>query len=351
MGGAETQVCNLADQYVLLGHKVLLVCLTGDVVNRPKSDNVQIFNLQMSKTFFGFINGIIKAKRIVKEFSPDIVHSHMVHANLFSRILRIFIRIPRLISTSHNSYEGGVLRMLAYRITDKLSDMSTNVSKQAVFMSVARHAVPASKIVVQYNGVDTSIFHKDKYDTPKIRVSLGLLPSDIFVLAVGRLTAAKDFENLLNAMFQLNKSNVKLFIAGAGELDHQLKTLVTHLDLQNKVSFLGLRSDIPELMSAADIFVLSSEWEGFPMVIGEAMSSECIVVSTNAGGSKEWFDDALASDYVVNIKDSMALSNAIKKVLSLSDDERKEIVRISRKRILDKFSLNKIAEQWLTYYQ
>lgn len=350
MGGAETQVCNLADQFVLKGHEVLLLCLTGDIINKPKSNKVIIHNLKMNKNIIGFVRAQLMARRIISDFSPDVVHSHMVHANIFSRLLRVICKMPRLVNTSHSSYEGSGMRILAYRLTDWLVNISTSVSKQAVNSSISRGAVPMGRMLVQYNGIDTSVFKRNMYKRNFTRQILNLNNNDVFILSVGRLTAAKDFKNLLEAMSKLQQYSIKLFIAGVGELEQELHQLVNSLDLENKVSFLGLRRDIPDLMNAADVFVLSSEWEGFPMVIGEAMSSECIVVSTDAGGSKEWFCDSLLK-YVVSIKNSDALAKAILDVLSLSSEERTVIGQLSRKRILDFFCISKIADQWIEHYQ
>ena len=127
MGGAERVVTDLADNMISLGHKVTLVYLVGEAVVRPKSSSVEIIFLDIKKSsrcLFNFIK-ILKLKK------PDVVHSHMYHANIFSRLSRVFSPFPKLISTSHSNFEGGKIRMLTYALTSPLVTISTNVSEEA----------------------------------------------------------------------------------------------------------------------------------------------------------------------------------------------------------------------------
>src|SRR5690606_37071614 len=97
MGGAERQVCDLADQSIKIGHKVLLIVMTGEIVNRPYSAEVDVALLKMSKNPLSFVNSYWEAVKLLRQYKPDVVHSHMVHANLFTRLVRLMIFIPKLI--------------------------------------------------------------------------------------------------------------------------------------------------------------------------------------------------------------------------------------------------------------
>lgn len=108
MGGAERQVCDLANQFVAKGHEVFLISMTGETVNRPLSAKIDVAELNMAKTPFGFIKAYWQARQLIKQFKPDVVHSHMVHANIFTRLLRISTHMRKLICTAHSSNEGGV---------------------------------------------------------------------------------------------------------------------------------------------------------------------------------------------------------------------------------------------------
>lgn len=350
MGGAERQVCDLADKFVEKGHQVLLISMTDETVNIPQSTKVNVVALNMTKTRSGFMRTYQKARRLVKDFKPDVVHSHMVHANLFARLLRLTVPIAKLICTAHSSNEGGRLRMLAYRLTDRLCDISTNVSQEAVDISVKRGMASASRIIAMHNGIDTKRFNFNMASRHKLRHELGLADATPLILAVGRLTAAKDYPNLLIAYKQLAEagSPAQLAIIGTGDEQAKLTAMIADLDLSERVHFLGLRRDVHQWMSAADIFVLSSAWEGFGLVVAEAMACERIVVATDCGGVKEVVGEA---GILVPAQNSSALARGLQKALALTPDIASAQGQFARQQIVDCYSLESQAERWLTLYQ
>lgn len=348
VGGAERQVCDLADKYVQLGHRVLFVVLGGDVNNRPSEQSVSVMNLNMKKTPLGFISAYIKARKIIREFEPDVVHSHMVHANIFARLLRLVTKYPTLVCTAHNTNEGGKIRMLAYRLTDRLANISTNVSQDALTSFLQKKAVPDGRMIVMGNGIDIAKFQFNSDSRDKKRKEVGICDSVKLILAVGRLTEAKDYPNLLKAFSLLkDQSDCQLAIIGAGHLKNSLKTLATSLEIDKRVHWLGLRSDVAEWMSACDIFVLASQWEGLPLVVAEAMSCKRIVVGTDSGGVKEMIRD---SGILVPIKDHVKLAESIDNALQMPIDE--IIIRgeNARRIVESDYSLDVISKRWLSIY-
>ncbi len=137
MGGAEHVVSNLADELVKMNHEVKIAYLTGEVLVAPKSSEVEVISIGMNSAK-DFAKAYIKLRSLVKDFKPDVVHSHMFHSNILSRLLRLTTNIPKVISTAHSNNEGGKSRMLAYQFTDRLADISTNVSKDAVDSYIAK---------------------------------------------------------------------------------------------------------------------------------------------------------------------------------------------------------------------
>lgn len=350
MGGAERQVCDLADKFVSEGHSVLLISMTGETVNRPQSIKVELAELNMAKTPLGFIKCYSQARRLIKKFKPDVVHSHMVHANIFARLLRLTAPIKKLICTAHSSNEGSWLRMLAYRLTDRLCDISTNVSQEAVDIAVKRGAMPASRIIAMPNGIDTERFAFNLECRSILREQLEIEDNIPLILAVGRLTEAKDYPNLLNAFSMLPSDlhHVQLGIIGTGEEQATLTTIVTDLGLNNRVHFLGLRRDVQHWMSAADLYVMSSAWEGMPLVLLEAMACERVVVATDCGGVKEVLGEC---GILVTAKNSAELAQGLKQGLALSPDAAKELGNIARARVVENYSLEAQANKWLGLYQ
>lgn len=349
MGGAERQVVDLADEFVSYGHDVILVALTGEAIVQPVSKKVRVELLGMRKTPAGLISAYMQTRKLIRNFSPDVVHSHMVHANLLARLLRLTVPIPRLICTAHNTNEGGKLRMLAYRLTDRLADMSTNVSQEAVDAFVKQHAVSAEKMIAIYNGIDTFKFRFNAEDRQKIRSEFGIDTDVQVLLAVGRMDLEKDYPNLLRAFVLLHSQSVNcvLWIVGAGPLEIELRTLAESLGVIDKIHFWGLSRDIPRIMSAADILVLSSAWEGFGLVVAEAMACERLVVATDAGGVSEVIGDV---GWLVPTRNSEKLANAIKAAMTVDTSEQIARGRAGRARIEEHYSLTAIAARWLKIY-
>lgn len=350
MGGAERQVCDLADQFAAKGHEVLLISMTGETVNRPLSANIEVAELSMAKTPIGFIKAYWQACWLIKQFKPDVLHSHMVHANLFARLLRLSTRIPKLICTAHSANEGGRGRMLAYRLTDGLCDLSTNVSQEAVDISVKRGAASTSRIIAMPNGIDTVRFTFNPASRSSLRAQLQLTDNTPLILAVGRLTVAKDYPNLLTSFSQLPSElrDAQLAIIGTGEEQTNIEALVLQLGLTQRVHFLGLQRNVHEWMCAADLFVLSSAWEGFGLVIVEAMACERVVVATDCGGVKEVLGKC---GILVSAKNSVALAQGLQQGLALSVDAAKELGLVARARVVKNYSLEAQADKWLVLYQ
>lgn len=350
MGGAENQVVTLADRFASLGNTVLIISLTGDAVVLPQHPGVSVETLNMVRTPLSFAAAYRRARRLLMKFQADVVHSHMVHANIFARLMRMTVRMPRLICTAHNTNEGGAARMLAYRVTDRLADITTNVSEEAVRCFIERNAVEPHRIVAVHNGIDCDRFAFNAEARRRLRSEFGVQESTQVLLAVGRFSEQKDYANLLAAFATVSaaRGDCLLWIAGSGEQQQQYVQRARDLGIADRVRFLGIRRDIPFLMSASDIFVLSSAWEGLPLVIGEAMACERIVVSTDAGGIGEWLGN---TGYVVPTRNSTALSEALLQALDMHEEARSAQGRAARERVLQRYSLATIVSRWLAIYQ
>ncbi|PEH55339.1 glycosyltransferase [Yersinia kristensenii] len=351
IGGAEKQTVLIANKMHEAGHSVMIISLTGDTLVNP-ADGIQLNELKLDKTPFSLFKGLFKVRKIIKKFKPDVVHSHMFHANIFARFLRVFTKIPVLICTAHNTNEGSSLRMLAYRYTDKLASISTNVSQDAVDSFIQKDASTITRMIVVSNGIDTSQFDFSMDDRKTKRLELGVFDNTPMLLSVGRLTEAKDYPNLLTAYSLLIKKNEfervpPLYIVGTGHLENHLKNISKELSIEKYVTFLGQRNDIRQLMCAADIFILSSEWEGFPLVITEAMACKKLIVATDAGGITEALGDCGS---VVPVKDPTSLSQEINKMINLSDEEKEILSNKVRERIIETNAIEKIIERWISIY-
>ena len=345
MGGAEKVVTGLADALAAKGHEVLIAYLVGAGVILPMNASIKVVSLGMISKIDA-VSAFFKLRRLICAFQPDVVHSHMLHANILARLVRLTTPITRLISTAHASNEGGMLRMLAYRMTDSLADISTNVSAEAVAAFIKFKAFRPGRMIVVQNGIATDLFAFNAVARFRTRQELLIDEDCRLLLAVGRFHQQKDYPNLFYALTEM-PVNVRLCIAGDGPLRGDFEALVVQLGIADRVRFLGIRCDVPDLMSAADIFVLSSSSEGFGLVVAEAMACERVVVATDCGGVREVVGEA---GYLVKPKDSKGLAQALQTALLLPATQSASLGRAARRRVIDKFSLDAVVERWLQLY-
>lgn len=349
MGGAENQVVSLADELADRGHKVALGYILQPAVVLPCNEKVQIVWLGGIKSNSGMVKAYINLAKLINQFKPDVVHSHMIHANLLSRLVRLISKVPRLICTAHSNHEGGKARMLAYKLTDKLADEFTNVSHGAVEASERTKSVPVGRMRVIHNGIDTQRFRFEPTARQQLRSELGIENSEVFI-AIGRFHKSKDYPNLLDAFAILSSNNrdTHLLIVGEGDLRQEVERKIDELSLRARVTLLGIRTDVPHLLSAADIFVLSSEWEGFGLVVAEAMACQRVVIATDCGGVAEVLGE---HGFLVVPKDSAALAENMLKALKLPEDIRKQCGALARQHIVQRFSLGPVVDRWLEIYK
>jgi len=349
VGGAERQLVDVADRLADLGHSVKIAYLTGPALTTPASQNIDLIGFGMNKSPLGFARVYAGLRKLIIGFSPDVVHSHMVHANIICRLIRLTCRIQKLVCTAHSNNEGGVFRMLGYRLTAPLANVTTNVSAKAVAAFEDKGAVAVGTMLAICNGIDTQRFQSSAVACSELRQSHGVSTSDKVILAVGRLSKAKDYFNLFKAMAIVLKQfqNVRLWIVGDGELRNDLMNQAITLGIQHKVAFMGVQKNVEIWMNAADVFVLSSAWEGFGLVVAEAMACEKVVVATDAGGVKEVLGDC---GFLVPTRDSAALADALIKSLSLMKPEAHTMGAKARERVVSMYSIDTAVGRWLEVY-
>jgi glycosyltransferase involved in cell wall biosynthesis len=348
-GGAERQVIALAERMATRGHQIVLIVLKPREANEW-STSLEVARLGMRKSLAGFCSGLTAAHRLLRSFHPDLVHSHTFPANMAARMLHVLGSAPAVLSTIHNVYEGGWQRSAFYGLTEGLALHTTAVSHAVANRFVQIGAVPQSKCSVITNGIDLSEFTPVPNRRTALRNKLNVT-DDFIWLAAGRVVAAKDYPNLLRAFAHVHAASpqTQLWVAGeaSAAVAKRISDLTEHLSIFDSVHWLGLRDDMPALLDAADAFVLSSAWEGMPLVVGEAMAMEKVVVATDVGGVRELVGDA---GTLVPPKDSAALADAMLRVMRMPEDHRQAIGHAVRERIRQHFNINTKAEEWESLY-
>ncbi|KWR90164.1 glycosyltransferase [Cupriavidus sp. IDO] len=346
VGGAELQVAALARAFLALGHAVTILSLSsGKEIDLPA--DACLVELNMCKTPMDMARALLRARVLIKAWHPDVIHAHMVHANLFARLLTRIVRCPPLVCTAHSFREGGRMRMLAYRLTDRWTDLTTHVSADGRSGMIAAGGVPDDRIVVIPNGIDVCRFRPEPALRITARERLGITDDTRLVLNVGRLAPEKAQDLLIRAFGQLDASMpAHLLIAGGGALRHALANQISAHGLAPRITLLGPRDDIPALLNAADAFVLSSNIEGLPMVLVEALACGCPVVATDAPGVAEVLR---GQGTIVPRGDVTALTNALAAALHAGRGTPTQAAE-RRDRVLSSFSIEAVAQRWLTLY-
>lgn len=342
MGGAENIVIHLAEKMFERGHQVNIVYLFKYLPQlKPKYSEISIYSLDI-QNYMNLSLGMIKFFKIFNGFKPDIVHSHLYHSNIFCRLAKSFMNF-KLICSVHGNNEGTANGLKLYRYTDKFSNLNTHVSESGLEKFIGKKALKHNNSIVVHNGVDTNRF--------KPHNILSNQDDTVKFIAIGRLAPEKDFENLLNAFSEVTKvttKSVHLNIVGDGSEKDKLVSLTKKLKLEETVSFLGNRKDIPELLNQSDSLVLSSKFEGLPTVIMEAMACGIFVIATDCGGCREIMAQ---SGLIVDKENCHALASGITQFLSISNKEIQENKAISISRIEEEFSLEKSADRWIEIYE
>ena len=245
----------------------------------------------------------------------DIVHTHHLGPLLHAFLAGLGSRRWRWVHTEHirpdvdTGYPGWLVRSAPWMFPS--AGVVTGVSDAvgAYFREEARLDSPRVRVI--YNGVDVDTF-SGPYDGAAKRTDLGISPQDWVIGLVGSLRPQKNHQLLLRALARILPSvpEARLVLAGDGELRGSLEALAGELRIQDRVRFLGPRSDVPELLATFDVYCLPSHYEGMPLTVFEAMAAGVPVVATRVVGIQEVVRDR-ETGLLVPPNDPDALAQAL----------------------------------------
>lgn len=349
VGGAERQAVTLAERMAARGHAVSLIVLR-DRQPHEWPTTLDLVHLDMRKNPASIMAGLVEARRFLRAFQPDLIHSHTYPANMAARLLKIVYPAAVVLSTVHSIYDGPWLRMLAYRLTDPFSRRTTTVSHAGEARYERLKAIPARKCTVVTNGIDIVEFAPSPERRVRMRAQMEV--SNEFVwLAVGRIVPAKDYPNLLRAFSRVSAATpgAQLWVAGEASAAGLavVQAMAAELGVATFVRWLGLRRDIPALLDAADAFVSASAWEGMPLAVGEAMAMSKPVVVTDVGGVRELVGEC---GVMVPAKVPDALAQAMLALMRLAPQARSSLGCAARERVQTQFSFDAKADEWESLY-
>jgi glycosyltransferase involved in cell wall biosynthesis len=362
IAGAERQAMELANGLKKRGWNVSVVALSGAggaAAEELLKAGIGFFSLHMRKGLAD-PGGWIQFNRWLRRERPAILHAHLPHAAWLARWSILGVRAtlgyqtPAVIDSLHSASTGSLGRRLGYRLSSSLPDRVTAVSEQAARTHLAARMADPRKLVVISNGIDVERWQPDAQARSSVRIELGLrdephLSDEFLWLAVGRLEPVKDYTTLLHAIAQLPQA-ATLLIAGSGYEEKMLKGLAEQLGLENRVRFLGFRTDVPRLMQACDGLVLSSRCEGLPMGLLEAAACALPAVATDAPGTAEVLVDG-ETGLLAPVGDAPALARTMQTMMQMPMEERRAMGLRARARIMENFGMESVLDRWESLYR
>lgn len=273
--------------------------------------------------------GLALMPQLVRTISAgkyDIVHTHLLRADMFGAVASRLARVPALVTTKHNLEERldqPGWRWL-HRRTARLPDLTIGISEAVREWAVTTGGAPASRTRVVHYGIDTQDFaHVDRVAAREV---LDLEPGIPVVMCPARLDPQKNHALLLRALQLVRQQlpDAVLLLAGGRQLgsalyEQNLHQLAELLGISKGVRWLGVRGDVDQLLAACDVVAMASEWEGFGLALLEAMAAERPVVATAVGGVPEVVVNG-ETGLLVKTGDTEAFAQALIHVLSDETD-------------------------------
>jgi len=296
-------------------------------------------------------------EKLLKEIRFSLVHVHTPVAAFVTRLACQPTNTHPVLYTAHgfHFYKGAPLKnwllyynmeKLAARWTDGLITINEEDFEAAKKFRLRNNG---QVFYVPGVGVDVEAIQQRAaaIDRSTKRRELGIDDKSTVIITVGELNTNKNHTQVLRALSELRKTNLHYLIVGTGENELKLKKMVKQLSLQNNVSFLGFRKDIPELLSASDIFILTSRREGLPRAILEAMAVGLPIIATNVRGNRDLVKHG-ENGYSVQLDDVQQTILAIE-ALSSSKSLRESMGEINRE-VVREYSLERVLSETEVIY-
>jgi glycosyltransferase involved in cell wall biosynthesis len=353
-GGAEADL--LAKSRVLVqtyGCDVTIGCLLkrGELAAEAEAAGIRVLGPLMHGKYDASV--IPRLIRLMRDGQYDIVHTHMFASNLLGRVAAMLAGVPVIVST---------VQLIADReawweiLVDRLLQQRTDTmiaSSQAVRQSFIQRGIRPAKIAVIYNSVDFARFDAVDREAARraARQAFGWDNDHFVVGAVARLERIKGLDYLIEAAQTVAEAipQVRFLVVGDGPQREALLSRVRHLELGGRCIFTGLRSDVPQILPAFDLFVLPSLSEALGIAAIEALASGVPVVASRVGGVPEVVIHG-ETGLLVPPGDATQLAEAIL-YMAANLAEAKQWAERGQKRVRRMFDVNKLADAQAGLYQ
>jgi glycosyltransferase involved in cell wall biosynthesis len=342
-GGAEASLVKTLPFLEKTNVAVCAMTGRGEDGKALERADVEVFYLDMKGKFD--VRGVWRYYQVLRAYQPDVQVNYLIHADIFGRIFGKLFRVPKIISYIRNHHVGGLYERLD-RATFPLADFVLTNSEANLRYYHKNYKLSAKKSACIPNAVELPDISKNN------RENVGLFKKDenipdalLVITCVARLHPQKSHETLFHALRRLKDggTQVQALLVGEGQERENLEKLRDALDLEKEILFLGERSDVPSILSASDIFVLPSLFEGMSNALLEAMSSGLACVASNIPANSELIKTA-KNGLLFNPRDSEDLAKKFRTLMA-DPELRARLGEEARKTVQKKYNIETIREQ------
>ena len=347
VGGAEKVLVRLIKKMDRKRFSTSVACMYngyGPLAEELSAEGIHIKDFQFTKRIDPLY--FWRLYTYLHEKKPVILHTWMFHANVPGRVAGRLAGIPIIISSERTMGQESQSRYIMNRLTGCLADYHICVSQAVAEFVKKRLRFPDRKIGVVPNGIDVNEFeHLPSQQEARRRSGL---PSDQrLVGTVAQLKRVKRIDVLIRAMTLIPEAS--LVIVGDGRERGSLETLAGSLGLKDRVYFAGQQNDVRPWLRSMDVYALSSDWEGLPLAILEAMAMGLPVVATSVGGVPDLVLDG-KTGFLVPADDPEALARALINVLR-NEKQRSMLGEEGHKRVSTDFSFQTTVSKTEEIYE
>ena len=340
VGGYERQLYELATRMVGGECEPFVYCLSEDVEpygQRLQAAGVPVRVVPRRRSYE--LRRVVHIARLIRQDRIDVVHSWAPRANCYAGLAVLLAGNPPLVASNWGTSPTPRLTTLLDRLAFRLSRQIVVNSETGRGFTSSVYGVSPDRILVVRNWLDTSRFESPA-DPAAARSSLGL-PAGVPVAGfVGRLSTEKGISLFLDVAHDVaaRLPESRFLVAGDGPLLEAMVKKSQNLEIPDRVLFAGFREDIPDVLAAVDLMVLTSTCEGLPNAVLEAMAAGRPVIATRVGGCAELIEHG-ATGYLTEPGDREELTRRVTEVLS-SPDRGRGLGEAGRRRALSEFSAN-----------
>jgi glycosyltransferase involved in cell wall biosynthesis len=348
IGGAQIHVRDLAVAVRALGHAPTVITGgSGSFVESLRAEGVPVTILRHLAVPIGPLQDLRAFREIraaLRHLSPDLITTHSSKAGILGRIAGRSLGIP-VVFTAHGwAFTPGIpsLQATVYRGIERLAGpLSSRIITVSEFdrgLALQARIASSDRLVTVHNGIQDV--------SPRLRAEPGRTPARLTMVA--RFEAQKDHPTLLHALAGLKQHSWVLDLIGSGPLMGNMQALASELGLADRVNFLGQRMDVGEILGQAQISLLVTNWEGFPLSILESMRAGLPVVASAVGGIDEAIKES-ETGYLVPRGGIEQLRERIARLLA-DPELRRDLGASGRARFEQHFTLDHAVSKTLTVY-